>query len=112
MKKEIDTRKMQEKNGHRFLQLIFFSFMFSCTMDLITRRRKRKQGGSFLFPIILRGKVHIYWFKPITSRRGREFKDLDLWSFSHATFLFVEGGPLHSESHLLNKIILSLPNGV
>ena len=60
MKKEIDTRKMQEKNGHRFLQLIFL-FMFSCTRDLITKMEEGKEnktghffllsylGGRFIF---------------------------------------------------------------
>ena len=105
---------MQEKNGHKFLQLIFFFihiFMYN-EFNYKDRRRNRKQGRSFLFPIILRRKAHIYWFKPITSRKGREFKDLDLWSFSLATFLFVECRPLHLESHFLNKIIMCLPNGV
>ena len=78
MKKKINTRKMQEKNGHEFLQLISFSFMFYFTRDLVTKieRRKRQQGRSFLFPIILIGTVQIYWFKLITSRRGRELGDL------------------------------------
>ena len=62
MKKEIDTRKMQEKNGHRFLQPIFlFSFMFSCTRDLVTKIEEEKEnkeshffflsylGGRFIF---------------------------------------------------------------
>ena len=96
MKKEIDTRKMQEKNGHRFLQLIF-SFMFSCIRDLITKIEEGKENKAchFFFLSYLGGEVHIYRFKPITSRRVREFSNLDLWSFSLATFLLVESRPLH-----------------
>ena len=74
---------MQEKNGHIFLQLIFFIYVFMYKgVNYKDRRRKGKQARSFLSPIILRGKVHIYWFNPITSRRVREFKDLDLWSLA------------------------------
>ena len=57
MKKEIDTRKMQEKNGHRFLQLIFL-FMFSCTRDLITKVEEGKENKAchFLFLSYLGGR--------------------------------------------------------
>ena len=57
MEKEIDTRKMQEKNGHGFLQLIFL-FMFSCTRDLITKveEEKENKAGHFLFLSYLGGK--------------------------------------------------------
>ena len=80
IKKEIDKRKIQEKNGHRFLQLVFFIDVFMYNgFNYKDRKKKIKQGRSFLFPIILRGKVHIYWFKHITRRRGREFRDLYLW---------------------------------
>ena len=37
MKRKINTRKMKEKNGHRFLQLICFPFMFSFTSDLVIK---------------------------------------------------------------------------
>ena len=40
------------------------------------RRRERKQGSSFPFLVILRGKVHIYWFKPITNKKG---ENLGIW---------------------------------
>ena len=58
MKKEIDTRKMQEKNGHRFLQPFFFSFMFSCKRDLITNIEEGKENkvGHFFFLSYLRGR--------------------------------------------------------
>ena len=113
MKKGIDTRKMQEKNGHIFFATDIFIYVFMYKgFNYKGRRRERKQDRSFPFPFILRGKVHIYWFKPIPSQRGRELRDFDLWSSSLTTFLFVEGLPLHLESHLLNKIILSLPNQV
>ena len=60
MKKKINTRKMEEKNGQIFATN--FSFMFSITRDLITKIeiRKRKHGRSFLFSIILIGTVQIY----------------------------------------------------
>ena len=114
MKKKINKRKMQEKNGHKFLQLISFSFMFSFTRDLVPmiKEGRDNKGGHFFFLSYLWGKVQIYWFKLITSRKGREFRDLDWWSSSLVTFLFVEGRPLYLESHFLNNIILSLPNGV
>ena len=35
MEKKINKRKMQDKNGHRFLQQISFSFLFSFTRDLV-----------------------------------------------------------------------------
>ena len=68
MKKKINTRKMKEKNGQIFATN--FSFMFSFTRDLVTKIeiRKRKQGRSFLFSIILIGTVQIYWLKLITSK--------------------------------------------
>ena len=57
MKKEIYTRKMQEKNGHRFLQLKFL-FLFSCTRDLITKveEGKENKAGHFLFLSYLGGR--------------------------------------------------------
>ena len=57
MKKEIDIRKMQEKNGHRFLQLIFL-FMFSGTRDLIAKVEEGKENkvGNFLFLLYLGGR--------------------------------------------------------
>ena len=48
MKKEIDIRKMREKNGHRFLLLIFL-FMFSCTRDLITKVEEGKEKRQVIF---------------------------------------------------------------
>ena len=63
MKKEIDTRKMKEKNGHRCFffsnDIFIYVFMYK-GFNYKGRRRERKQGSSFPFPIILRGKVHIY----------------------------------------------------
>ena len=57
MQKEIDTRKMQEKNRHRFLQLIF-SFMFLCIRDLITKidEGKENRAGHFFFLSYLGGR--------------------------------------------------------
>ena len=57
MKKEIDTRKMQEKNGHEFLRLVFL-FMFSCTRDLITKIEEGKgnKAGNFFFLSSLGGR--------------------------------------------------------
>ena len=58
MKKKINTRKMQDKNGHRFLQLISFSFMFSFTRDLVTKIEEGKdnKGGHFFFLSYLWGR--------------------------------------------------------
>ena len=114
MKKKINTRKMQEKNGHRFLQLNSFLFMFLCTMGFNYKARggERTEGWSFHFPIMPMGRVPIYSFKLIISRGGGEFRDLDLWLPSLATFFFIECIPLHGKSHLPNNIILSLPYGV
>ena len=79
MKKEIAIRKMQEGNGHKFLQLIFFFHLcfYVQRVKLQRKKKERKQGRSLLFLFILMGKVHIYWFKYITSRGGKEFRDLD-----------------------------------
>ena len=62
MKKEIDTRKMQEKNGHYFFfatDIFIYVFMYK-GFNYKGSRRERKKGRSFPFPIILREKVHIY----------------------------------------------------
>ena len=57
MKKEIDTRILQERNGHRFLQFIFL-FMFSYTRDLITKVEEGKENKAchFLFLSYLGGR--------------------------------------------------------
>ena len=58
MKKEIDTRQMQEKNGHIFFLQLIFSFMFSCTRDLITKieEGKENKAGHFFFLSYLGGR--------------------------------------------------------
>ena len=73
-------KNAREKWTQIFATNIFvYDFMYK-GFNYKGRRRERKLGRSFPFLIILKGKVHFYWFKPITSRRGRELRDLDLWS--------------------------------
>ena len=51
MKKKINTRKMQEKNGYKFFMQLIFSFMFACTRNSITKIEEVKENmaGHFLF---------------------------------------------------------------
>ena len=90
--KATQTKKstfLQKKNGHKFLQLIFHFCLLVQGIQLKRKKNERKHGKSFSFSIILRERILIHGFKLVTSRGGREFKDLVWWSSSLATFLFV-----------------------
>ena len=105
---------MQNESEHQFLQRIF-SLKFLGVRHLVTKREKGKklQGKLFSSSIMLMGGVQIHWFKLVTSCRRRGLRNLDLWLLGPTTFFTsVECKPLHGKGHLLDEIILSLPNRV
>ena len=59
------------------------------------------------------GGMKIHWFKLVTSCKRRELGNMDLWLLGPAAFITsVECKLLHGKGHLLDEIILSLPNRV
>ena len=92
----------------------FFIEVFKCkSFGYKEGRGEELQGKLFYFSIMPMGGMQIHWFKLVTSYRRREQKNVDLWLLGPtAFFTSVECRPLHGKGHLLDEIILSLPNRV